>query len=245
MNFASRTHLLLLKDNVATKWLPTNIDGCVLWLRSDLGVTKDGDNLVSAWADQRGQGGYVFQATQNLKPTFVSSYALFNNCPSIAFTNEDFMSVHPIIEGESLTLFCVLRMSAAQINGYSHLLSNSIDGNYLGESLDLSFLNMSIYDDGSQNFEIPTDLGLAGDDDPHIICFSLNISDSISIYVNGGIIEEASDISAGSWTPLWDTIFGGYCETYQCAEILIYNSILSDPNRLLVENYLNGRYVIY
>jgi hypothetical protein len=43
----------------AAQFKPTDIGGCVLWLRSDLGITathnppQNGD-AVSAWADQSG-----------------------------------------------------------------------------------------------------------------------------------------------------------------------------------------------
>ena len=95
---------------------------------------------------------------------------------------------------------------------------------------------------------LPTDitnLGLSGDDVPHTICFSLDITGNLSVLCNGVIIEDETDISGGIWTASWDKILGGFHETNQCGEIIIYNQVLPDSNRILVENYLNTRYAIY
>ncbi len=54
------------------QFLPTNIAGCVLWLRSDLGITKDESNRVSNWADQSIAGNNFIQPSQSLKPILTS-----------------------------------------------------------------------------------------------------------------------------------------------------------------------------
>ncbi len=51
---------------------PTDIAGCLLWVRADLGVTKDGSNLVSTWADQSGAGRDFTEAGSS-RPLWVTS----------------------------------------------------------------------------------------------------------------------------------------------------------------------------
>jgi len=48
-------------------WNPTNISGCVLWLRSDLGITMDGSNRVGTWADQSENENNATQDTDAIK----------------------------------------------------------------------------------------------------------------------------------------------------------------------------------
>jgi hypothetical protein len=56
-------------------FLPSLLPGCVLWLRTDLGVTltqRSGTSFVTAWADQSGQGWGVQQLVQSLQPSYYS-----------------------------------------------------------------------------------------------------------------------------------------------------------------------------
>lgn len=67
----------------ARTFYPTDLSGCVLWLRADLGVTDAGGGAVSAWADQSGTGNDVVQATGTKQPTLVGAYV--NGQPAISF----------------------------------------------------------------------------------------------------------------------------------------------------------------
>lgn len=58
-------------------FLPTQLSGCVLWLRADLGITKDGSDFTSAWVDQSGNG-YNATAAGTARPIYGTS-AAYNN----------------------------------------------------------------------------------------------------------------------------------------------------------------------
>jgi hypothetical protein len=47
---------------------PLDIPGCALWLEADRGITLDGSNKVSAWADQSGNGRHFINVTTSLRP---------------------------------------------------------------------------------------------------------------------------------------------------------------------------------
>lgn len=64
---------------------PVNIGGCVMWLRADVGVTTDGVNGVTAWADQSGNGNDVTLA--NGSPTYIPSWT--NGMPAVYFDGND------------------------------------------------------------------------------------------------------------------------------------------------------------
>jgi hypothetical protein len=65
---------------------PTDVSGCKLWLRSDLGITLDKLGGVVCWADQSGTGHNFFQHTIANRPIYISSSAALNNLPGLDFT---------------------------------------------------------------------------------------------------------------------------------------------------------------
>jgi hypothetical protein len=72
----------------ASDFRPTQLAGCVLWLRSDLGITLNG-STVSAWADQSGNGNNATQGTGANQPTYSASDAGYAGRPSLSFDGTD------------------------------------------------------------------------------------------------------------------------------------------------------------
>ena len=67
----------------SASWDPSKLPGLDAWLRADLGITKDGGNLVSAWLDQ-GSHGVNASAAGAARPLWVDSAV--NGHPIIRFT---------------------------------------------------------------------------------------------------------------------------------------------------------------
>lgn len=57
------------------------LSGCVLWLRADMGITKDGSDRVSVWADQSGNGHDFAQSTGTAQPAITT----YNGIAAILF----------------------------------------------------------------------------------------------------------------------------------------------------------------
>ena len=68
---------------VGLLWKPTDIPGCLLWLRPSRGVTKSG-SLVSKWADQAGKHTVATPSVIE-RPTFVQHSDAFHQRPAIRF----------------------------------------------------------------------------------------------------------------------------------------------------------------
>ena len=69
---------------------PTDIAGCQLYLKADVGITKDVDNYVSQWDDQSENGYNAVQGTGANQPLLVDN--VFNNKPALRFGGlNDFM----------------------------------------------------------------------------------------------------------------------------------------------------------
>jgi hypothetical protein len=71
-------------------WTPKNIEGLLLWLRSDKGVTSGSG--VSAWADQSGNGYNATQSTSGKQPLLTASE--FGTIPGVVFDGiDDFLEI--------------------------------------------------------------------------------------------------------------------------------------------------------
>jgi hypothetical protein len=66
-------------------FVPTQVAGCVLWLRADIGVAKDGSNRVSTWSDQSGAGNHATQTGANATKPLYSTVQGPNGLPTITF----------------------------------------------------------------------------------------------------------------------------------------------------------------
>lgn len=54
-------------------FVPTQLSGCTLWLRADMGVTDAGGGKCSAWADQSGNGRNFTQGIDANRPIITAS----------------------------------------------------------------------------------------------------------------------------------------------------------------------------
>jgi hypothetical protein len=98
----------------APAFLPTSIAGCVLWLRSDLGITIG--TGVSAWADQSGSGGSGSQGTAANQPAYAASDANFNGKPSVTYNGTtSYMTGAVALSSTAASFYLVYRPVAAPV----------------------------------------------------------------------------------------------------------------------------------
>lgn len=90
---------------VLAGFLPTDLPNLEAWVRSDLGVTKDGSDFVSNWADQSGNGRDFTEATN--KPLWVDS--LINGEAAIRFDgSNDLLTASSWSQALPVQVFIVL-----------------------------------------------------------------------------------------------------------------------------------------
>jgi hypothetical protein len=81
-----RASMVTRRPSGARGFLPRDLGGLVLWLRSDLGITLNAGN-VSAWADQSGNGNNATQGTAAKQPAYVASDAGYGGRPTLSFAS--------------------------------------------------------------------------------------------------------------------------------------------------------------
>jgi lysophospholipase L1-like esterase len=93
---------------------PTDITNCVLWLKSDTGITEaDAAGRVSAWADQSGAGNNFAQATATAQP-YIYDDSVFGKRVTFnpAGTQPHWLASSISVSSQSFSIFAVHRLRA-------------------------------------------------------------------------------------------------------------------------------------
>ena len=84
----------------------------IMWLKSNTGITLNG-TTVSSWNDQTLNGNNITQVTSAAQPLFVNN--AINGYPTIRFNGSNFMSFANVLTPSAISLFAVLKRSAAGV----------------------------------------------------------------------------------------------------------------------------------
>ena len=59
-------------------WTPANISSLIHWYKYDTGITKDGENDITAWNDQKGSNNLTASGVTDASPLYASGAVHFN-----------------------------------------------------------------------------------------------------------------------------------------------------------------------
>lgn len=213
-------------------FVPMDIPGCLLWLSSDTGVTKDGANNVSAWADQSGNGNNASVAGLP-QPVWID--AVLNGKPAIRYNGlNDQLQIAALTVNQPNTWFFVVRISTNE-DGRHILDCSTGTRQLLGQSG--SWLSYAGFVLG----------GGAYDTNTHIWSSIFNGANSIT-YKDGAV--EIVLGNSGPNSAIAIIIGGGnpggvgLSITGDIFEVICFNSALSNMNRIIMQDYLRGKYAI-
>lgn len=239
---------------LAGVFLPTTLSGCVMWLRSDLGITTV-SGKVSVWADQSGSGNDVTQGTAGARPTYNTVDATFNSRPSLTFDGvDDNFQLIGFTLG-AYTIFMLLTGIADSANNY-FIYHNTDANNFLylwastGNSIDTARggTHSSYNDNGGTpgtwgQWGASTVKTLRTQFDGTHAGHTLSLNNSAEPETTVGGSNPGTGTIVGSLNILWD---GGatFAQT-KLAELIIYNRSLSGGESTQVENYLRSLYAHY
>lgn len=89
-------------DSTAPPFDPKSVTGLALWLKGDVGVTANGTQHVSVWADQSGNANNATETRDGLQPTLVA--AGINGLPSIHFASAPCQTCSSGFQGNDLLI---------------------------------------------------------------------------------------------------------------------------------------------
>ena len=217
---------------LATVFLPSSINGLVLWLKADSLALADGD-AVTTWTDSSGLGNNATQAVVDNKPLYKVN--IINGKPVVRFGGvDDFLSV-PNIDFTDVTVFGVTT-NVTNNRNLNPILGNTTWGSFQPCS-DIPTYGALIYSTGEgitktgNNYITPTIL----------------VGSNVNFWANG-----VNQINNGTLSAFHISYVGysgnsidiNYFFIGDIAEIIVYSSALSDANRIKVEDYLSARWGI-
>lgn len=207
-----------------------SVPGLIAWYKADSGITKDAGNLVSVWADQSDSGFHLAQPTSTNQPLYVEN--VINGHPVLQFNGTDnTIFRNPFVLAQPYTVFIVgkfITADATQRTFFSGGAAMAFDSQ---ASKFRFYAGTSLYH-GSQ------------DTNNHIF----------TIVGNGNtshiVIDTTDNAGAAGATGFGYLYIGSYGAgstwgNINLAEMLIFNSDLSDANRAIVLAELNNKYAIY
>lgn len=220
-------------------FLPTQLSGCVLWLRADLGITKDGSDKVSAWADQSGSGNHFAQGTGADQPLYVAG--AYAGQPALRGDNTDKLtSAAAVGSGANNTLFAVFTGAGAAT---SYVMAG-VDGSTCAVLHRFSAALVEWFNGGgADRYTFASGL-FAGA--PHVLTVAQSNGVSLQGWWDG----------ASSFGPVVPTTAfaglryvmgyagGANASSGDMLEVVEYSRVLSAAERLQVERYLGARYGI-
>lgn len=241
----------MISSGRAFDFKPTDFSGCVLWLRSDVGVSRDEAGNVSSWADQSPAGSHFTQPTANLRPAFERSK--FNNYP-VLINNDGTRYLQNISSltgsmGGSDAPFTTFFAAELLATGNQNLMGAGNTGGG-GQFLLFNFTTtgneVNKKDDAAANVDATGGTTSAA---KHIIeCFSSGIASS---YVLDGVVNinnVSQDVGTCTFNEvvLFGRLIAGTVLSgrWRIAEAVWYTRNLSSAERNVVRAYLSRRYQI-
>ncbi len=213
--------------------------GLNVWLKSEIGIVRNGSGLVSEWKDSSGNGNHCVQATESRKPNYQPNR--FGNLPGVCFAGDDWLAAP----------------AGMSTGSYTKVVRVLMD--------DFTFANGNILSSGATS-GVRHAIYMAGTTQPRIWHGSPFVTSSASILAGRGhVIVATYDGSAklgkiylngvltGSGTTTANTadvsfqlgaIAGGSFMKGAIGEAIIYGRVLSDPERASVEGYLANKITV-
>jgi hypothetical protein len=237
----------------AAAFAPTDISGLKLWLKADSLSLSDGD-AVASWTDSSGNSNAASQGTAANKPTYKAS--IINSLPVVRFDgSNDYLTIarNAGLEPTACTIFAVVRASSSP-SAFSYIVSKKLSA---GSSASYSVgVNAAAGSRGLCNVATSGEKassavaqGTVWNSFAHVLCVKIDGS-NIHQYFDGNEIGIAAVGAVGAIN--YDSnnlMLGAYDATQlywggDLAELLIYNTALSDANRWSVQGYLGNRWAI-
>jgi hypothetical protein len=242
-----------VRISAAADFSPSDIAGLSMWLKADAGLfkdaaksqpaTSDGDAIYT-WADQSENGNDVVQVTEASRPLL--KLAILNGMPVIFFDGSNDYFTIALNQPTPCSIFVVAERLTGGDANYQVGITAIAPNQPFGCNISLKAQSTENWGEYINQWTV-TSYGCLNT----WRVISLIQSGLSDTAVTNGNIETLSDSTryigdindrrAIGGDP---SLGAGYLSGY-IAEIIIYNSAISAPNRVLVETYLNSRWAVY
>ncbi|MEV6521079.1 LamG-like jellyroll fold domain-containing protein [Longispora sp. NPDC051575] len=210
--------------------------GSIAWLRADAGVTVNGSS-VSNWADQSGGGHHAVMATPARQPQLVQNAV--NGQPALRFNGAQSMYFPSPVNPFTFSVFVVGKNSKS--SGYSMILGPG--GNYPNNQMRWENSNQALFVGLGNNMPVCT--STIGNNKVYHALSARYDGNTMRVY-RDGVLKSSHTFSTNTgWTLVsigsW---FSSYFMVGDLAEVIVYQSALSDADRTATDNYLRTKYAL-
>lgn len=215
-------------DLPATSALPNTITGLQLWLKADAIVGLSDGDPIGTWSDFSGNGNDATQASGSLKPTYKTS--IINGLPVARFdSSDDAMATALSISGAPATYFLVY--SANTLGGGKRVIQGSnnwLIGPYSGV--------YNYYNGGFASNAVSAIVN-------QFVVETIRATGGATDHWTNGVLRNSGGAGGFPGTiGLGASGASGERSDSDVAEIIIYNTSLSETDRKKVEAYLAQKY---
>jgi hypothetical protein len=227
-------------------FVPTDIAGCEVWLRSDLGLTFNSGN-VSTWKDQSGQGHDCSQGTSTRQPAY--NVSPINGIPTLFFDastagSEKIFSMAGSLAG--LTAGHVFFV-AKSVNALPPAQSRTGIWNLGGAATasHLPYLDSIVYDSFGSNTRYTEGAAVVTITNPFY--YEVRASSSSWNSFMNGISQFSTTPNTVAWSgtlELGGNSPVGVFYDGHLAELLIYSRVLAGDDLARVQQYIKRRYAL-
>lgn len=227
-------------------FVPPDLSGCALWLRSDLGITKDASDFVSTWADQSGAARDATQAgPTDVQPKWVAN--VLNGFPTLRFDGNDKLAtgafslgpltVLMVATGQSGAGFFWARSTGAAVSDTLYGSTNSTI--YVDRSGTISGKDYAALWGQFTGAKLLT-VQFGGTHASHVLRVNgaeVATTDTFANDPGAAVVSNKLCIAARD-----DGLVAAACDV---AEVVVYDTALASPELTQVEEYLRHRYLLF
>lgn len=230
--------LLKEKNPAPVAFSPTDISGLKLWLKADALGLSDNDP-ISSFTDFSGTANHA-TATLTERPTFKTS--IINGLPVARFDGSNDNLVFTSVAGANST-FVVgkINVAPASLSAYAvFIIYSTADSGRLCARI--STTNWGTFLSSAADLSAG-ELLVSGT--PVLLEMTSSSGGGTKLYRNGSLLaSNASSSSNGTTAAIGAEIGDTRFLNGDIAEIVVYDTVLSAPNRVLVENFLMDKYAL-
>jgi hypothetical protein len=223
---------------------PDTLTDLYRWFKSDTGITKDGSDKVSAWADQSGLGGGdATQATGANQPLWVAS--VLDGYPAIRFTAASSHRLNFTLSGIAGSAYTIILVTGRRTGSSPNYCFGAVTTGTSNASLHLGWASGSAW--GFRHFGNDIDVTVE-----NYVANRFHIMSHV-LHTSIGRKVEAFDGTPNNTTSSTTTLgsipgggsLGHATGTFwegDIVEVIVYTRALSFTERTGVRAYLNAKY---
>lgn len=219
--------------------------GLYRWFKSDTGVTMNGSNQVSAWADQSGNaGGDAAQGTASVAPVW--TVAVLDGYPGLRFDNLSSTRMDVDLSGMVSTSYTVFIVSGRRYDGSQLYALGAAGPGDTNQCLHIGWVTGTQWRLGQYGNDLDVTVGAYSTNRFHVMMNMLDTTTGHVVDVNNGLATATNSnttaLSAMNGGGRIGMAIAGFGFTGDIVEIIIYTRALTSTERGQVHTYLSGKY---